>query len=437
MEVLVAETGPCSRSLTITVPATLVDQQIEQMYGSAQKQVQLKGFRPGKVPRHLLQKRFGDSILAEAKEQLLNRFFGEACQQQDLAPVGRVEIDGVENIAIKPGSQLQFTAKLDVRPQFELGNVEGIEVDAVDTVANDGDIDNALKEIAYQKRSIQPTTEAAEDGDFLRVDLQFATADGKVVHERKGVQMNTRIAVHGAEPEAYKAATLGAKAGDQRSMPITFPDTFEKAEFRGQSGTATFAVHEVLRVMPAAIDEALAKSLEFDTVDALRTDLGARITQEKSRLGRQRQEEQCLLKLLETHPIALPPSLVEEQKRASLASFAQRMQQNGMPEEEIQQKLTESDGEAQADAERRVRLFFLVEAVARQQQLFVTESDLEQELRNIAAANSTEGRTISPAQVRQHFEQQNQLGELRLGLLERKVRDFLRGKAKIVDKKDG
>lgn len=437
MEVQVAETGPCSRSLTVTVPAALVDQQIEQMYGSAQKQVHMKGFRPGKVPRQLLQKRFGAGILAEAKEQLLNRFFGEACQQKEITPVGRIEVEGIENITVAPGTQLQFTAKIDVRPTFELGAVEGIEVEAVDTEANDGDVDNALKEIAYQKRSIQPTTEAAVDGDFLKVDLTFKTEGGAVVHERKGVQLNTRIAVHGADAEAYKTATLGAKPGDERSMAVTFPDTFEKTDVRGQQGTASLKVHEVLRVMPAAIDEALAKGLEFDSVEALRKDLATRITEEKRRLGRQRQEEQCMAKLLETHPIPLPQSLVEEQKRAALASFAQRMQQNGMGEEEIRQKLTESEGEATADAERRVRLFFLIEAVARQQKLFVTEADVEGELRNIAAANSNERQTITAAQVRHHFEQNNQLGELRLGLLERKVRDFLRDKAKIVDKKDG
>lgn len=435
MEVQVAETGPCSRSLTITVPPALVDEQIEQMYGSAQKQIQIKGFRAGKVPRHVIQKRFGSGILAEAKEQLLNRFFGEAVRSKELTPVGKISIDEFEKIEVAPGTQLQFTARIDVRPEFELGKVEGLQIDAVQTQASDEDIDNALKEIAHQKRSIRATTEAAVDGDFLRADLTFRTEGGEVVHERKGVQLNTRIAVHGAEPEAYKTATLGAAAGDSRQVPITFPPTFEKAAVRGQQGTATLQVHEVLRVMPAEIDDELAKGLEFNDMAALRQDLGARISQEKQRLGKQRQEEQCLQKLLEAHPIQLPPSLVEEQQRASLASFAERMKQNGLPEDEIQKKLEESQAEAAQDAERRVRLFFLIESVAKQQKLFVTESDIEAELRNIAQANSGEGRTISAAQVRAHLEENNQLGELRLGLLERKVRDFLREKATIVDKK--
>ena len=90
MEVQVAETGPCSRSLTITVPPPLVDEHLDQMYKSAQQQVQVKGFRPGKVPKAIIEKKYGAGILAEAKEQLLSRYFGEACRSEEIAPVGRV-----------------------------------------------------------------------------------------------------------------------------------------------------------------------------------------------------------------------------------------------------------------------------------------------------------------------------------------------------------
>ena len=435
MEVQVAETGPCSRTLTITVPPTLVDQHLDQMYESARQQIQLKGFRPGKVPKDLIQKRFGPSILAEAKEQMLNRFFGEACRTKELVPVGRVAIDGFEQLEVKPNSALQFTAKIDVRPVFEIQSTKGIEVEAFEAEATETDVDNALKEIAHQKRAIKKTEEPAQDGDFVKADTAFVDDAGKVVHERKAVQLNTRIAIHGCEEAAYSAALMGAAGGKQIEIPITFPATFEKEAVRGKTGLVRLQVLEVLRVLPAPIDDDLAKGLEFGDLAALRTDLKARIAQEKLRLGKNRQEEQCLQHLFTTYAIAVPPSLVEEQRRASLATFEQRLKQAGGSAEDIQKKLEESQGEAQQDAERRVRLFFLIEAVAKQQKLFVTENDTEAELRAIAAANSNEGQQVTPAMVREHLEKNNQLGELRLALLERKVRDFLRENAKIVDKK--
>lgn len=435
MEVLVAETGPCSRSLTITVPPALVQEHLDRMYASAQQQIQMKGFRPGKVPRGIVEKKFGASILAEAKEQMLNRFFGEACRSKDINPVGRIAIDDFETLEVKPGSSLQFTAKIDVRPQFELKQVKGLEVDAFEGEASEADIDNALKEIVHQKRTIQPTSEAAQDGDFVKADFTFADDQGNVVHSRKAVQLNTRIPIHGTEEAAYTAALVGSTAGKQVTIPIKFPENFEKEAVRGQTGAVNLTIHEVLRVMPPPIDDALAKGLEFEDVAALRADLKSRITQEKQRLGKARQEEQCLQALLAGHDIPLPPSLIEEQQRASLGALGHRMQENGASEEEIKKKLEESEAEAQQDAQRRVRLFFLIEAVARQQKLFVTENDMEAELRAIALNNSSENVQFTTAQVREHLERENRLGELRLSVLERKVRDFLRENAKIVDKK--
>lgn len=435
MEVQVAETGPCSRTLTITVPSSLVDEHLGKLYASAQQQVQMKGFRPGKVPKDLLQKRLGPSVLSEAKEQLLNKYFGEACREQSLSPIGRIAIDEFEKLQVQPGTQLQFVARIDVRPVFELGDTKGLEVEAYEAAASEQDVDNALKEIAHQKRSIKTTAEPAQDGDFVKADTVFVAADGKPVHERKGVQLNTRNPIHGCAEAAYTAALVGAVAGATIEIPIVFPDTFEKEAERGKSGTVRVLAQEILRVLPAPVDDALARGLEFDDLAALRRDLEGRIAQEKQRLGRTRQEEQCLQQLSTSHPFPLPPTLVEEQQRASLAQFAQRLEQAGAPKEEIDRKLAESQAEARQDAERRVRLFFLIEAVAKQQKLFVTETDTEAELRAIAAANAAEGNQVTPAMVREHLEKNNQLGELRLALLERKVREFLRENARTVEKK--
>lgn len=435
MEVQVAETGPCSRSLTITVPPTLVNEHLDRMFQSATQQIHMKGFRPGKVPRNLVEKRFGNGILAEAKEQMLNRFFGEACRSKELNPVGRIAIDDFEKLEVKPGQQLKFVAKIDVRPNFELKASKGLEVEAFEGEATDTDVDNALKEIVHQKRTIQPTTEAAVDGDFLKCDYAFLDGKGTEVLSRSAAQLNTRLPLHGVDEAAYTQAVVGAKAGTTIEMAITFPANFEKEAVRGQQGKVVAKVTEVLRVTPPPVDEELAKGLEFGSLAELRADLKQRISSEKTRLGKGRQEEQALAKLMEMHSIPVPPSLVEEQKHAALGSLAQRLQQNGAKDEEIQKKLEESQAEAQQDAERRVRLFFLIEAVAKQNKLFVTENDVEGELRAIALANSNPNVQFSAAQVREHLERENRLGELRLALLERKVRDFLRENAKIVDKK--
>ncbi|MBK8097646.1 MAG: trigger factor [Planctomycetes bacterium] len=436
MEVQVAETGPCSRTLTITVPPASVQQHLDEVYKSASQQVQLKGFRPGKVPRKLVEQRWGESILAEAKEQLVNRFLGDACRDQQIQPIGRVSVDDYDKLEVKIGTELKFTAKVDVRPQLEIKNAKGLVVERYETEATDTDVDNALAEVANQKRSMKKIDEPAQDGDFVKADLKFQDAGGTIVLERKNSQLNTRIPIAGATPEAFAKALAGAKPGDQIALDITFPDNFEKDALRGQAGQVHIAVHEVLRITPAAIDDALAKGLEFGDLAALKDDLRTRIASEKVRVGKMRQEEQCLQALATAHPFDLPGSLVEEQQVASLNTFGNRLkQQGGISDDEIRKKLEESKDEAYQDAQRRVRLFFLIEAVARQHKIFVTETDIDAELRNIAQANSKDGQQVTAAQVREYLDKNKQLGELRLGLLERKVRDFLRENAAVVDKK--
>jgi len=430
MQVQVAETGPCSRTLTIQVPITAVREHIDRMYDSANQQVRMKGFRPGMVPRKLLEKQFGPDILRESKEQLIQRFFNEACRSQEIAPIGRIQVDDFEKLEVKLDTAFEFTVKLDVRPKFEIGDVKGLEVPAYTTAVGEGEIDNALQEIANQKRSIQKVAEPAKKGDFVRVDLRFLDDTGNQVHERKGVQLNTNIPIAGTDPAAFEQALVGAEAGRPIELPLTFPANFEKEPVRGKPGKAVLGVLEVLRVAAPPIDDALAKGLDFASVDALRADLRTRIGQEKERVGKQTQEDQCFQQLLQRHDFQLPASLVEEQQQASLRAFGARLEQSGMSKDDIPAKLDEAKDEARQDAERRVRLFFLIEAVARQQKLFVTEGDLETEVRNIAQANDA-----TPEQVRAHLEQNNQTGELRLALLERKVRDFLRGSARVVDTK--
>ena len=155
---------------------------------------------------------------------------------------------------------------------------------------------------------------------------------------------------------------------------------------------------------------------------------------EKVRLGKAQQEQAALDKLAEAANITPPPSMVEEQQQSSLQAYAQRLQQEGVGEEEVQKRLEESKEEALADAERRVQMFFLIDAVAQQQGLSVAEADVKAELEAIAQANSSPEQQLTAAQVFSHLQEQNRLGELQLSLLERKVRDFLRENGQIVDK---
>ncbi|MEC7585056.1 MAG: trigger factor [Planctomycetota bacterium] len=431
MQVQVAETGPCTRKLTIQVPEQQIREHMDSMYASANQQVRLKGFRQGKVPRKVLEKHLGNQILVEAKQQLVNRFLSEACQSEEIRPIGNIVVDNFEELEVAPDSSLEFTVQVNVRPNFELGETKGLEAAAYETEVTDTDLNNALQEIANQKRSIGKVDEPSEKGDFVKVDLEFQDEEGNKVHERSGVQLNTTIPLAGTEQAAFEEALTGTEAGKSIELALTFPDNFEKDEHQGKPGKAVLQVLEVMRVTAPPIDDELAKGLDFENLDALKKDLGTRIGNEKERVGKQTQEEECLRQLLDQHAFEVPQTLIEEQQQASLKAYGERMKQSGVADAEIETHVEKARDEALEDATRRVRMFFLIDEIAQAEKLFVTEGDVESEIKKIAQANEA-----TPAQVYEHLQKNNQLGELRLAIVERKVRDFLRENAKIVDRKD-
>ena len=178
----------------------------------------------------------------------------------------------------------------------------------------------------------------------------------------------------------------------------------------------------------ASTDDELAKKSAFDSWDALKDELRGRMAIEKERANKQRQEQDLISVLINENTFDLPASMVEEQAEQGLRGFAERLEQNGLDKDEIEQRVNDAKEEARQDAERRVRTFFLLDAIAKKERIFVTEGDVEVELRDIAAQNN-----VSVNDVREHYESHKLLPDLRLGIMERKVRDFLRGHAKLTD----
>ena len=427
MDIQVAESGPCRKTITIRIPPEKIRQHIEGMYRSASQQVQMKGFRPGKVPRKILEQRFGEQIAAEAKESLVNQSFREAMQGQEFQPIGAPKVEGLDGSPLDPATVLEFQVHVDVRPEFKLGAVKGLTVKRGDPSVTDEDLESGLQQLAGQKRKLGPVAEPAVDGDFLQADVTYR-CDGAVVDEQKGLRLNTGIPLAGSDGVDFATKLRGASRGDARTIALTFPPNFPIEAVRGKAGEAELQIQDVLRVQSPPMDDEFAKGFDFDGIDALKEELRKRIGAEKERMDKLRQEDECIEALLTAHDFPLPPGLVDDETDAQLQGFAQRLKQGETPEDEIPAKLEEARPEARQEAEKRVRVFFILDAVAREQKLFVTEGDMEEALRNLAAQNQT---TVDV--VRKHYEEKNMMADLRLGILERKVRDLLRANATIAD----
>jgi trigger factor len=427
-DVQVADSGPCRKTLSFKIPPDKIKSHIEEVYASAARQVDIKGFRRGKVPRKILEQKFGPAILVEAKESLINSTFEDACREHSIDVLGRPKVDGLDEKPLSSGASLEFQVHCDVRPSIELKEIKGIEVPRGNAAVTDADLDEALRQLADSKRTLKTVDDPVAEGDFVKCALVYRNEAGDVVHERPSAQLNTNIPIAGTAPEEFSTKLVGATVGNALEVPITFPANFEARDARGAKGTVTMTIAEVLRVTPPPIDDELAKGFDFESLDALRTDLQRRLAEEKEAGNRRRQEEDILAILVNENPFDLPQSLVEDQARHNLELFQQRLQQAGSAEDEIERKLEEARPHAREDAERRVRVFFLLEAVAKKAKIFVTEGDIDVELRNIAAQNNA-----TADEVRAYYEEKRLLPDLRVAIMDRRTREYLREHARFTD----
>ncbi|MGA0869428.1 MAG: trigger factor [Planctomycetota bacterium] len=432
MDVQVTQVGPCRRTLTIKVPPETLKGHIDRAFQSASRQVRMKGFRPGQVPRKLLEKRYGEAIRVEAKESIVQSSFREAVTTHELKVVGSPQIDGIDASPVDETSTLEFSVHLDVHPEFALGEIRGFEITAESTEVTDADVDAALQQLAGQKKTLDSVDAPIEENDFVKADLVYRDAEDNEIHRRDGAQLNANIPIAGTDAETFKATLLGKQKGESFRLDLTFPDTFDVEAARGQSGSVEATLQDVQRVQAAAIDDDLAKGFEFDDLEALKNELRQRIGDEKTRAEKVRQEGTILEHLLETHSFDLPESMVAPQTKVGLAQLRQRLQRAKVAETEIEEKVEGAKEEAQKDAERRVRMFFIFQAIAQQESITITNEDMQSEIVGIAQQHGA-----NPQEVFNYYKENNLLGDVQLGVLERKVRDFLRENAKITDKPAG
>ena len=427
MDVQVEEVGPCRKRLQVTVPAETVKKHVDAAYKAANQQVRLKGFRPGRVPRGVLQKQLGDSILAHAKEELVTESFREAVQSQELDIVGSPRLDITED-AIQESEPLAFSVECDLRPDVTVGDVKSVALDRNPVEPTDEEMEGALEQLAQSKRKLETVADAElEDGDFAKVDMRYEL-DGETILEKSGMQLSTRIPMAGADPEVFAAKLRGLKSGETAEVDLTYPDAFEKEEARGKEGLVRIEIQEIQRFVSPEIDDEFAKGFEMESADELRSKLRERIREEKERNENARIEEEILDQLYAQNEFPIPEGLVEEEAKSRLDNFAKELEQQKLDKEEIERRVAQVREEATTTSRKVVRNLFLVQAIAQKQKLFVTEDDVRKELQRIASENSVE-----VADVQAHFEKENLFGELRFELSNRKVRDFLKETATISD----
>lgn len=426
MHVEILDSGPNRKTMKVAIPPERIRDHVAKVFQSANQQIRMKGFRPGKIPPKVLRDKLGDSILREAKEAILNESFKEAMAGQNFDIVGTPRLE-VSTEPLDENKALEYSVDFDLRPTVEVGDIASIRVEKGATTATDDEITKSLDQLAQQKRKLGPVEDAVAEGDFVKVNVTYKL-DGEEIAKKEGLQLNSGIPVRGTDAEEFKARLQEQRRGAKVTLGIAYPDNFEKEQARAKTGEVELELLDVIRFTTPPLDDAFAKAFDFESMDLMREELRKQIETHKGRMETTRVEEEILEQLYAQKPFDLPQGLVEAEAEARAKAWFEDMKKQGAPEADAQRRVTEAKDELEKAARTGVRNLFLVEAIAIKNKLFITETDIENEFKRIASENDT-----GVAEVKKYIEENKLFGELRLQLMNGKVRDYLKKTANLVD----
>jgi trigger factor len=379
--------APCKKLVRVELDAAAVDAAFDAITKNFQKQAQLPGFRPGKAPRAMVEKKFEADIKDEAKRKLIGDHYRQAIEEKKIQVVGYPDI---EEVQFGRGQVLQFTATVETAPEFKLPEYKGLPATIETKSVTDADVDRALEMLRGQHVSYTTVVRPLANGDIAVVNYS-GTCEGKAITElaptAKGLTEQKNFWVEtttGSFIPGFAEQLIGAKAGDPRTVNVDFPADFVTKELQGKKGVYAVELVEVKEKVLPALDDELAKKFGAENLEKLkagvRTDLENELKYSQSKAVR----TQVVRALLGRVNFDLPESAVAAETRNVVYDLVRQNTQRGVGRELIEKQKDEIYSAAAGNAKERVKLAFLVGRIAEQEKLQASQEDVLKRAQQLA-----------------------------------------------------
>ncbi len=403
----------------------------DDITGQFRKGVQIPGFRQGKAPKHLITRSYEGRIVEEARKKLVDESFKAAAQQEKLRVV--VTLD-VEEQQFGRNEPMKYTVTLETAPDFSLPVYKGLKAQRHLAVAGDADVERAMNILRDQQAKYADVTRPLQDGDVAVVNYS-GTIDGRPLTDLAPTALgltkkdNTWILVKpGSFLPGFSEPLVGAAIGDKRTVNVTFPTEFVHAELAGKSAVYEVEILGVKEKSIPVVDEAFAAQFGATSVEQLlqgvRGDLQREMDSRQSRALR----DQLLHQLLSQVEFELPESVVASETRSLVYGIVEDNQKRGVPKEVIDQKKDEIFQNAGTSAKERIKSAFILNRIAEEEKIVVTDKEMSQRVMQLARQNNT-----TPDKMVKAIQEKNAVGEIRQDVLTGKVFEFLELNAQIED----
>lgn len=365
--------GPTRVKLTVEVPFEELQPAVDAAYRKVSQQIRLKGFRPGKVPPRLIDQHVGRStVLQEAINDALPGLYGDAVRTNEIDILGHPEIEITQ---LDDGQQLVFTAEVDVRPEITLPDYDGLPVTVEDAEVSEAEVDEQLAGLRERFATLAGVERAAAAGDYVSIDLS-ATIDGETVEDAGATNLSYEVGSDSLV-QGLDDAIVGLSAGESQD----FDTQLRAGEHGGESARATVAVRSVKeKQVPEFDDEFAMTASEFETIEELRADIRSRLERVKRLTQGMQAREKVLDALLEQVDVPVPEHTLGDEAAYRKQQFEEQLEAAGLTREayaEAEGKPVEAiDDELETGARTAIITQFVLDAIARKEELSVAESDL-------------------------------------------------------------
>ena len=429
MNVQVTESGPWRRTLEIEAPAEDVDKRLNDAYRKYSKTLNLPGFRKGKVPLSVIKRQFGPAIKGEVVQEMVEEFYREASEAEGIQPVSQASIDDID---FEEGQPLVFKASVDIRPEITVETYKGLRVTRPVFAVEDEHVEGRLRYMQEESATEQAVERAAEVDDVVFADVEELDESGSPVVDHKSEDQSIRLfKTEDDKPTELAEQLMGIAAGEAREITITRPvqdehdhgdhgdhEDHEDHEEEPKEETAMFRVtaKEVReRELPELNDELAQNIGGVETLDELKTQIRAEMQAQYDQAIRQRVEEGLMDALIEGNPFEVPDSMIETYLEGMIESYKR---EHAGHDHEIDEDAIRENGRDQA--ERGVKRFLLLDAVADQENIEVTDEDLDKHLEEMSQRHNIEG-----PRLRQILGRTEQLDQIKSDIKTQKTFDFL------------
>ncbi|MBN2178527.1 MAG: trigger factor [Deltaproteobacteria bacterium] len=431
-EVKIEEINSVKKKLSFEIPWSDVKNEIDSAYLVVGKKARIKGFRPGKVPRKVLEVHYRDEAEGEAISSLVSKSYLEALEKNDIMPIDQPIID---QKGIEREQSFNYTATVEIHPVVDPKDYTGIEVEKAELKVTKKDVDNRLDQLREMYATLEDVKEerGLKEGDFAIIDFEV-TVDGK---ERKELASNNYMLQLGAGMfmPGFEDKLEGLKKGETKKVAMTFPDNFDTKEISGKEGVYSVTIKDIREKRVPELDGEFIKNFEkYESFDDLKKDIKKSIEEEKKANIKSEVTKKIVDALLEKNDFDVPSVWIERQIYIMTLDAQQRMIRNGMAPDKVVEISANLHDRFQDQATRMVKSTLLLNKIAEKESITVEENEIEESLKEIATQTARDFET-----VKETYEKNNLIEGLKNEILEKKTLEFIEDKAiiKTIKKKKG